>query len=210
MNVIVSPHLDDAVLSLGQFMALGPTTVVTVFAGATDGLSDYDESCGFISSREAMTARRAEDLTACSILAATPTHLDFLDQQYKQPTADEDIVAVLKRFIRPDRAIFAPLGIGHPDHVQVARCVREAAGDHHLFVYEELPYRVLWPEQAHDALAKIRAEGFDIAEVPHPFKHGPREKKASAVAAYASQFPDGATDPCLLVPERCWRIARCA
>jgi hypothetical protein len=38
-TVVLSPHLDDAVLSVGRFLAANPgTVVITVFAGIPDGL----------------------------------------------------------------------------------------------------------------------------------------------------------------------------
>lgn len=210
MNLILSPHLDDAVLSLGQYMTAIPgACVATVFAGVPDeGLSDYDRSCGFESSRSAVFLRRAEDKLACAAVGARPYYLDFLDRQYGAEIDDDTLTAAIAKLLRPDTLTFVPLGIGHPDHVQVARCARAACTGGTLVCYEELPYRVLWPEQAAEALAKIRSEGFAIGELPYPLEQGDRARKCAAVAEYASQFPDGASDPCLLVPERCWRIAR--
>lgn len=209
-TLIVSPHLDDAVLGLGQYLAVRPgTTVATVFAGIPeDGLSDYDRSCGFTTSTEAMTTRRDEDTAALRTLQGRPHHLDFLDRQYGQPTDDDTLTAALAAVYRPDVLAFVPLGIGHPDHEQVARCARAALPTGTLICFEELPYRVLHPEQVVDALDKIHAEGWAIGELPYPLDQGAREHKATAVACYTSQFPNGADDPCLLVPERAWRIAR--
>jgi LmbE family N-acetylglucosaminyl deacetylase len=108
--------------------------------------------------------------------------------------------------------VFAPLGIGHPDHELVARLVREACPltvENDLVgitVYEELPYRVLHPEQVTAAFDRIRAEGWSVGDLPLPLGQGPRWMKEDAIAKYRSQFPNGADDPCLLVPERCWQI----
>lgn len=210
MTIIISPHPDDAVLTLGQYMASTPTVVVTVFAGIPEPhvLSDYDASRGFTSSADAMRCRRAEDEAACALLGAEAVHLDFLDNQYGRPANDDEITAALRGSMsNADRLVFAPLGIGHPDHVQVARCARAARGTGTLLVAEELPYRVLWPEQVVDALDKLRAEGWAIADLPYPLDQGPRITKAAVISEYASQFPDE-IDPSCLVPERVWRIAR--
>lgn len=213
MNIVtISPHLDDAVLSLGQFLAgVARSVVVTVFAGIPEhGLSEYDRSCGFTSSSEAMRARRAEDISACRSLNAEAVHLDFLDQQYGTPADDAAISAALLPFYRSDWLILVPLGIGHPDHVQVARCARDARPEGTLIAYEEAPYRVLWPEQAADVLDKIRAEGWAVADLPYPLEVGARACKVRALAEYKSQFPtvEAASEPAILVPERAWRIAR--
>lgn len=208
-TLIVSPHLDDAVLGLGQYLAVRPgTTVATVFAGIPeDELSDYDRSCGFTSSTEAMTTRRDEDAAALRTLHGRPHHLDFLDRQYGQPTDDDTLTAALAAMYRPDVLAFVPLGIGHPDHDQVARCARSALPAGTLVCFEELPYRVLHPEQVIEALDKIRAEGWAIGELPYPLEQGARERKVAALECYRSQFADPA-EPMFLCPERCWRIAR--
>lgn len=211
MIVILSPHCDDAILSLGQFMTTAPCTVVTVFAGIpSSGLSAYDESCGFTESSTAMRTRRLEDQRACELLGANVVHLDFLDAQYQYPADDATITKTLEAFYRPDWRIFAPVGIGHPDHVQTARCARAAMAAGTQFAFEELPYRVQHPEQVIDALNKIRAEGWDIADLPDPLEQGARNRKAAALERYDSQFPtvEAAHEPMFLCPERCWRIAR--
>jgi len=208
MAVILSPHLDDAVLSLGQFMQTETCTVVTVFAGSPrDGLSDYDASCGFTTSAQAMTKRLNEDDAALSMLGARPERLNFLDRQYGQPTDDEVLTEALAPYLH--RGVMAPLGLGHPDHAQVFYCVTKAMGPGvPLFFYEELPYRVLWPEQAHAAKKMLQLNGFQIQELPFPILQGDRDRKAAAIAEYHSQFPKGADDPCLLVPERVWKAVK--
>lgn len=209
MKTILSPHLDDAVLSLGQFMQTEPCTVVTVFAGSPrDGLTDYDASCGFTTSAQAMTKRLAEDAAALDMLGADHRWLNFLDMQYGQPTRDDELTEALDPFLQPD--VMVPLGLGHPDHVQVARCVRAAAPvGMPMFFYEEAPYRTLHPEQAHAALVEMQLNGWKRQDLPFPLESGNRYFKASAIGHYASQFPNGADDPCLLVPERVWRAVKC-
>lgn len=210
-NRIISPHLDDAVLSLGQHMATKPMHVVTVCAGhPADGiLSAYDEGCGFASSHDAMTARRAEDTEACGTLRARAWHLDFLDAQYGPDIDETAMTAALRVHLSHSWHTFAPLGIAHPDHELVARCARAACPEGgELLLYEELPARVTWPELAHHALEQVRAEGFTIDALPFPLLQGDRSAKERAIGCYRSQFPEGAVDPCLLVPERVWRATR--
>lgn len=209
MATILSPHLDDAVLSLGQFMQTEPCTVVTVFAGIPeDGLSDYDASCGFATSAQAMAERREEDRRALLTVGCQNfTQYGLLDQQYEQSTDDEELTAALVPYVTPDAIV--PLGLGHPDHAQVFRCVINAVPrGMPLFFYEELPYRVLWPEQAQAAKKMLQLNGFQIQELPFPILQGDRDVKAKAIAEYRSQFPNGADDPCLLVPERMWRAVK--
>lgn len=213
---VVSIHCDDAILSLGAYLAHPDTTgaaVYTVLAGLPKPgvLTDYDRSCGFESSLTAMRARRKEDVGAMMVVGAAGRHFTFLDGQYRSHNGDEwyaEMVLWLHRTMSPEIHTFAPLGIGHPDHVLVARACRDAVPVGALVLYEELPYRVLHPEQVVDALEAVRAEGWTVDALPYPLPQGPREVKERAIACYKSQFPNGAVDPCLLVPERAWRITR--
>lgn len=208
-RTIISPHLDDAVLSLGQFMQTEHCMVVTVFAGVPEKgtLSDYDKACGFDSSHKAMEYRRHEDDAACAEVGATPIHWDYLDAQYNQPANKRELRDAFAKMAAGGPPFF-PLGLGHPDHRTVAREARAAIEHGRIFVYEELPYRIMWPEQAAAALDDIRAEGWTIDEVPAPLQSGPLDKKRAAIGRYRSQFPRGAEDPMLLCPERVWRCSR--
>ena len=85
-TLVVSPHLDDAVLSCGEFLsAASDATVVTVFAGmpADCGVStDYDRQCGFVSAEHAMRTRWQEDRAALATLGVELMHLPCVDSQY--------------------------------------------------------------------------------------------------------------------------------
>lgn len=70
--LVVSPHLDDAVLSCEAVIGGDrQAEIVTVFTAAPpgDSASAWDTRCGFATSGEAMAARRQEDIAA---LARTP------------------------------------------------------------------------------------------------------------------------------------------
>src|SRR5664279_5197085 len=114
MRVIlaVSSHLDDAILSVGQFLGGRPDCVVaTVFTATPPNstvLTSYDLSGGFKSAEEAMANRRREDIEALSVLGATHRHLDFLDSQYgfKLDTAElvkqiRHLIPVCQGYMRP-------------------------------------------------------------------------------------------------------------
>ncbi len=86
--VIVSPHLDDAVLGCGNFMAAHPGAfVVTVFAGnppeyPTDPMRKWDVQSGLSPGDDVMEIRRHEDDAALDLLEATPVHLEFIEHSY--------------------------------------------------------------------------------------------------------------------------------
>jgi LmbE family N-acetylglucosaminyl deacetylase len=206
--LVISPHLDDAVLSAGQTLAAHPgSVVVTVFAGVPDdgGLDDYDRACGFRSSREAMLHRRREDEEALALLGASPRHLDFTPSVGENVHGDGEIAAALDGVIAAERpaAVVGPAGIVHPDHRQVARAwPAVAVGRGDAYAYEELPYRVKAPRRAADAVAALRA-AFGAAEASLPAAD--EGVKAKAMLAYASQLRLVFPLVCLS-PERLWRL----
>lgn len=102
--LVISPHLDDAVLSCGDFLSVHPNAVVvTVFAGTpanadlnADLLTSWDAASGFSGAAEAMQTRRKEDLSALQMLDAAPHWLDFLDSQYLATPSIDDVARSLR------------------------------------------------------------------------------------------------------------------
>lgn len=213
--LIVSPHLDDAVLSVGQVMAGRPDcVVVTVFAGTPVRrrmLTTYDKDCGFSDAERAMFGRRREDDAALRILAARSVRLDFVDNQYDRSRSHAEIVDALLRIvdkIRPD-VVVGPIGLAHPDHHSTRFALddvlkRRVGLDG--WVYEDLPSRVLYPETVPNALDWWRGMGY--VPVLDFLGTGPRAKKRAAVRCYRSQLW-ALDEPTYLVPERLWRLHRC-
>lgn len=192
--LIVSPHLDDAVLGCGQLMAGRPDTVaLTVFAGRPPQareLTTYDANCGFTSAHHAWTGRREEDAQALDRLNARQVLLPFVDGQYgtdrPDPLEVADAIARVAQEVQPEAVLF-PVGLGHPDHKLVAE-----AGRHMLVhtswpvaIYEELPYRVMFPETVAKALL---AWGCPPALAPSFIGTGDLAVKEKALAAYRSQL----------------------
>ncbi|HEY3831250.1 MAG TPA: PIG-L family deacetylase [Acidimicrobiia bacterium] len=194
-RVVVSPHLDDAVLSCGALIAADPgTLVVTVFAGRPQpGLSgeptDWDRSCGFAAGDDVLAARRHEDDCACAALGAEPRWLDFVDYQYGEPVAVDEIAAELGAVIEAlaPAELFVPLGLVHPDHDRTHRACRLLIGRTTLtvFAYEDLPYRAL--EGAVDTrITELDAAGLNPRRVDLGVD-GRDARKHEAIACYASQ-----------------------
>ena len=218
--VIVSPHLDDAVLSCGQLIAALPhraVVIMTVFAAEPEEgdhiWTEYDKKCGFPSARVAVGMRRAEDRRACSVLNARWEHLSFVDSQYVEQPTPADVAASLARHVQAlvdaddtPHMLVGPVGLQHIDHVLVSSAFLMLAEQTPInaWLYEELPYRVQWPEQVPDALA--RAEALFHVEQDH-IGGGSMSVKTAAVACYRSQqwALDGHSH---LVPERYWRLRR--
>lgn len=210
--IVVSPHLDDAVLSCGQLLAANPgAVVITVFAGIPVGdvpLTDYDVRSGWVSARGAVEGRRDEDRRAASVLGYQAQHLDFLDRQYGVAVNTDTLMRELFNTIRAhvteapkhgDVRVVTPLGIAHPDHELAARFSRNVARDLRLttWVYEELPGRVLHPEAVPEINSAWRRVNPTIGDLA---------VKEIAVGCYRSQLWALGWHACL-VPERYWQCA---
>jgi LmbE family N-acetylglucosaminyl deacetylase len=93
--LLISPHLDDAVMSAGATiaaLAAGGSQVVvcTVFAGKpqppfSDVAADFHSRCGL--GPDPVGVRRQEDFAALTVLGAKAIHLDFLDAIYRRSSA---------------------------------------------------------------------------------------------------------------------------
>jgi LmbE family N-acetylglucosaminyl deacetylase len=120
--VILSPHLDDAVWSCFSLLAReADVLVATVFAGVPDGETGWwDVQCGIADSAAHVRDRRAEDAAVLGSLGRTAVHLDLLDGQYREePVPANEIVRALTERVPAVRRVYAPGGIGHPDHALV-------------------------------------------------------------------------------------------
>ena len=127
--VVVSPHLDDAVLSaFGLLTEANSATVITVFAGIPDDSvpsGEYDRLTRSDSPRARMHARREEDVRVLGGLGVGHIHLDFFDHPYRTADPQPAEVARVIAAVLPDHdTLVIPAAIGaHQDHV----LAREAA-----------------------------------------------------------------------------------
>ena len=216
--LVVSPHLDDAVLSAGQVIAGWPgPTVLTLCTGVPEHqperLTTFDANCGFASALDAMAHRRMEDQGAMAGVGASAHHAGLLDQQYRDG-ADYDVdmgVAALLGVLALTGAevLLGPLGLVHPDHDGAAEVVRQVLCHHRTdlqaWVYEDHPSSVLHPESVPLKLEWWRLMGF--TPVLDFLGTGPIDAKEHAVRKYRSQL--WALDMhAVLVPERMHRLVR--
>ena len=146
---VVSPHLDDAVLSLGASMAGAAgagsdVRVLNVFAGdpaSTSPASDWDAKGGYRSLGEAARARRLEDTEACRRLGVIPTSLAFPDDLYAQEMGDDDLWNAIAPLIEGSDLVLAPgFPLIHQDHLRLCRLLRAHVRRSRLGYYVEQPY----------------------------------------------------------------------
>ena len=211
--LVVSPHLDDAVLSMGQFLAGWPgATVMTVFSGIPEeeSVTTFDVNSGFNNSTQAMMARWNEDERALAVLGSNRIHVGAIDNQYRK---DDDVVDVdnIIRCIKNAidslgiTNLVMPLGLAHVDHaITNEACVVIAQNvDIPIWAYEDVPSRVLWPETVVEALDRLKGRKFKPSL--SFLGTGPMESKKEAIACYTSQL--WALDQnVIFVPERIWKL----
>ena len=190
--VVVSPHLDDAVLAASSLLLAHPGARVLTVCTATpaDGAaSDWDRICGFTTAGEAMQARRAEDGRALRRLGAVGVHLGFLDSGYAgSPPPPGQVAAAIAAHVGPGAQLAAPLGLGHPDHVAVAEAAALAArraGLASWLLYADF-YQLAHPELVGPRLRALADTGLVVREEPAP-PVGSRWARQQAVRRYRSQ-----------------------
>ena len=199
---VLSPHLDDAIFSIGAGIAKasrsGATvSVITVFAGDPESRAApgwWDEKAGFGSEGEAARARRVEDREACRLVGAVPVWLPFADATYERHVADSELWESVAEAVRDADSILVPgYPLAHVDHLRLARVVlgRRVASAR-VGLYVEQPYakrrsrRRPWvrPElseqlglRAEPTWVRLQADARD------------RSAKRRAALSYRSQIP---------------------
>ena len=113
-SVVVSPHLDDAVFSLGAAIwqatrAGHAVRVLTVLAGDEASevpVGPWHRESGFRNAGEAARARAAEDEAACRIVGARGHRLPYLDKDFERELDDDEVLrAVTEAVDRCDNVL---------------------------------------------------------------------------------------------------------
>jgi LmbE family N-acetylglucosaminyl deacetylase len=207
--IVLSPHLDDAVLSCWHLLdAPAPAAVRNVFDGAPPPgtpVAWWDRLTGAADSAARMAERRREDRSALAVAGARALGLGLLDHQYRgAPPATAALAGRLAACVPAGAVLHAPAGLaGHPDHLVVrdaAFCLAAVAG-HTLVLYADLPHAILrgwpsWVTGAADAPGVGAAWGAALARAGlsgrlaprvHSLDAAARTRKLRAVDAYATQ-----------------------
>jgi LmbE family N-acetylglucosaminyl deacetylase len=182
---VLSPHLDDGVLSLGAAIAAtrADVTIVTVLAGDPDSelaAGHWDSRAGFRTAGEATRARRAEDVRACDEVGAKRAWLPYFDEQYPRLGEDDEIWKGVLAALGDAETVLVPgFPLMHPDHRWLHDLVATRdLPDRRLGHYVEEPYAAAWATGDPDGEWKPVA-----ASLPH------RVRKLRACRRYATQMP---------------------
>jgi len=191
-NLIFSPHTDDAIFSLGDYIINDNSfTIASAFAGVPTDTAGYKKH----------TILRKEHQEACELVGAKIINNDLLDDVYGKQ--DEHLlVAWIKSTINNFDNIYIPLGIHHPDHIFLSDKLFEIMDLYNkkYFIYAELPYRILYPELYENRINKFKSKN-KIEEIKINFT----KNKINAVKKYKSQIDDNLIKK-LIVEEKLWRL----
>jgi LmbE family N-acetylglucosaminyl deacetylase len=209
---VISPHLDDGVLSCGALLAAcANATVVTVFNGSPElplsaGAEEFHYKCGL--GADAVLAREEEDDLALKTVGAASVRLGIPEALYRRDESgdhrypeDKDISAarldaesalvaeVADRLrdetdIREADLVLAPLGIGgHIDHRITAAAVKRLGREPETVLwFEDVPY-VLFPFWIRGPAMRGARGGPRVCR----FRPAHWQAKLQAIDCYASQ-----------------------
>lgn len=217
--MILSPHLDDAILSTFSILdGPGEVLVVNVCDGVPSGgtASDWTRLCGGTDDAIQQRLRAAEDRAALATIGRTAVSLGLLDADQCPAATSAAIAERVSAEVPVAARLIAPVGIGsHPDHLATRDAALEvtAAGRTvPLELHADLPYafRCGWPPWVsraepdphidpdvpwERALRRVPARREALLAVVTSLDPAQRARKARALACYASQLPALAGGP---------------
>jgi len=210
--IVLSPHLDDGVLSCGALIAAVPrdcrVEVWTVFCrapwwGPYSPLAEWLHGTSG-GSKGAWLAgrRRREDRAACRVLDSGWRHFFWRDAVYRKapdgrflyesgrqdrwlPADDylvREIAAGLARAPRADDPLAVPFGVGRHVDHLLTRAAAEQCGHNLLGFYPEVPYQARFPDELAGSMAGMVRCGYSPAQTH-------LAAWLAAVQCYRSQLP---------------------
>jgi LmbE family N-acetylglucosaminyl deacetylase len=210
LTIILSPHFDDAVLSLGGLMAKreNQLLVATFFAQKPTEIvhTKWDKISGFSDSDAAILARTKENENALMPFNAIIKNYDYPDFQYRKQNEDKeieeeiakDIGTLIKTYQNRELFIYGPATFGpkitHPDHqivhdafMDVFREIKKQ--NVHFLMYEDFPYVYQFTMSnlgdLNTYLEKI--ENMKLIENPIELNKNKLAEKISGIYTYKSQ-----------------------
>jgi LmbE family N-acetylglucosaminyl deacetylase len=199
--VVLSPHLDDAVLSCFWDLMSG-ARVITVYAGVPNEsarASGWDRACGFDDPREHVRARLAEDEMIMGELGVASARWGFCEYQNRTYGPRPSILQLthyLKNATDDGDTLLAPVTrlspSPHPDHEDVRTAAIQTG--RHVRLYGDLPHCLKqigeWPDVV-GLGGPPGPKAWRGAAPPvavHRLGTFVTEAKAAAMRAYATQF----------------------
>ena len=193
-SVIFSPHTDDAIFSLGDYITDNVDfTIASAFAGIPTDTLGYNKH----------TLLRKEHENACNLIDARVINGDLLDDVYGKQD-ERLLVEWISNIIVNFDKIYIPLGIHHPDHIFLSDVLFNMIGKFNktYFIYAELPYRILYPELYENRLSSFKSK-LNLQNILVDLT----KKKTKPIEEYKSQIKNNLIEK-LVVQEEVWRIIK--
>jgi LmbE family N-acetylglucosaminyl deacetylase len=204
--LILSPHLDDAMLSCWHLLT-GPdeVSVINVFAGVPEAgfAAWWDRLTGATDSAGRMRERRAEDDEAFERVAASSEQLDLLDEQYRRNGLPIALTEALAGPARDADVVYAPANLFPiEDHGLVLSAALALRDDVRL--YADFPHAALfglpeWVTGEHNTLdvgaaweSRLAETGLDPGSLRpqvHALDEDEFTDKLAALRCYRTQLP---------------------
>jgi LmbE family N-acetylglucosaminyl deacetylase len=181
--VVVSPHSDDGVLSLGASMArlvrtglrVELLTVLALDPESSAPTRGWDLRAGFGTEGAAARARRSEDAAACALLGVTPRWLPFGSADFERHGDDDTVWQAIEGIAGSAGLLLVPGSpLSHPDHAWLHDLLEARMPNERLALYAEQPYT-------------LRQGSTPFARAPATLRD--RLAKWRAVRSYRSQLP---------------------
>jgi LmbE family N-acetylglucosaminyl deacetylase len=188
---IISPHIDDAILSLGGFISSfknsGNIVIKYIFS-----ISDWTNARaigGKVYKKNAQSVtllRKNEEMKASELLNYRYEYLDLLDFPLRRNVTDSETVETIRKnltgSIGKDEICFFPLGLSHPDHVLIREIGFALKEEGYLVLfYEDLPYVFSADSSVQNLVESKQLESASIMIE--------MESKLEAIKVYRSQIP---------------------
>lgn len=209
--IFLSPHLDDAALSCGGLVwdltQLGHRVEIWSLMAGLPSDEDYSLFAQFIhkswgiSGREAILARRAEDLAACAVLGAEHRHFEWPDAIYRcdaltgepvvndgdqlfnqppEPPLVNQIAEMITTTLPARSHLVVPMGLGnHIDHQVVVQAGARVGQVE--FYYADYPYII-------NQFSNPVFTGGSWTSIPYDLGEDALQAWQVAVLCYASQL----------------------
>lgn len=200
-TTILSPHLDDAILSCFAEVLAG-ARVITIYSGVPSlgaPASGWDRACGFDDAAAHARVRRAEDEALMLDLGVVAERWGYVEHPHRDYGPRPGLLELAQMFTASTDegdVLFAPIAdlspSPHPDHVDV-RDAALATG-RRVKLYADLPHALKqvgeWPAPIGRATLppawerNVPSTPFDV----YALSVESVERKAAAMRAYRSQF----------------------
>ena len=215
LDIILSPHFDDGVFSLGGLMAQieekpDKRIIVATFFTKKPTIAmhtEWDKISGFSDSNQAVKERTKENERALTPFNAIIKNYDYPDFQYRKKDQNKEIEnkirnnieSILEENINKEIFIYGPATFGqqitHPDHQIVHDALMDVAKEKtytniHFFIYEDYPYIRRFNNEGKISLNAYlnKIENLTFEEKPITLNNENLTRKIDSVKMYKSQI----------------------